>query len=149
MESLDDVIEPKTLTKAIGIVLKRENKTNYFVVQSIAEEYSELLLNHFGFDDRIIDKPLDEETRDVFYMLEDEGILSTLRETDSALMSVDKDGKSIFKVDWRTHYWVLKKNVIWQIIEEDAKTKSATKDIIESYDALYEKAFDDYAITPG
>jgi hypothetical protein len=47
------------------------------------EEVSKLaiyLLNFFGYSDYIIDNILHTEDRDVFYMLEEEGLLTTERE---------------------------------------------------------------------
>ncbi len=55
------------------------------------------VLNFFGFNDRIIDNILEPEDRDVFYMLEDAGLLTTERE-ETALY----DGR-----EWRIHYWIL------------------------------------------
>jgi len=58
----------------------------------------------FGFDDRIIDNVLEHEERQLFYLLESEGILNTEREEVSLY-----DGRI-----WRIHYWLLKKNKILQ-----------------------------------
>ena len=58
----------------------------------------------FGFDDRIIDNVLEHEERQIFYMLEGEGILETEREE-----IILHDGRT-----WRIHYWLLKKNTIIQ-----------------------------------
>jgi len=55
------------------------------------------VMNFFGFNDRIIDNILEPEDRDVFYMLEDAGLLTTERE-ETALY----DGR-----EWRIHYWIL------------------------------------------
>ena len=41
---------------------------------------AEKLMKVFGFNDRIIDNMLDPEDRDVFYMIEDSGLLMTDRE---------------------------------------------------------------------
>lgn len=60
------------------------------------------VLNFFGFNDRIIDNILEPEDRDVFYMLEDAGLLTTERE-ETALY----DGR-----EWRIHYWILNSNKI-------------------------------------
>jgi hypothetical protein len=56
----------------------------------------------FGFEDRIIDNVLEHEERQLFYLLESEGILDTEREEISLY-----DGRI-----WRIHYWLLKKNKI-------------------------------------
>lgn len=60
------------------------------------------VLDIFGFDDRIIDNVLDPEDRQLFYILEEEGMLTTEREETTLY-----DGR-----EWRTHYWQIKKETI-------------------------------------
>jgi hypothetical protein len=60
------------------------------------------VLDIFGFADRVIDNVLNNEDRQLFYLLEEEGMLTTDQE-DTILY----DGR-----EWRTHYWVLKKKTI-------------------------------------
>ncbi len=67
-----------------------------------AREYATIIMDLFGFDDRIIDNVLEHEERQLFYILESEGILHTEREEISL-----HDGRI-----WRIHYWLLKKNKI-------------------------------------
>ena len=71
----------------------------------------------FGFDDRIIDNILEHEDRQLFYLLESEGILNTEREEITL-----HDGRI-----WRIHYWLLRKNIILQYSHkrkwEDNKSK--------------------------
>ena len=155
MGSIDDVIEPKILTKAIEIVLKRKNGAYSSDVQNTAKQYSELLLNHFGYEERILDIPLDTDTRDVFYMFEDSGLISTIQEEDIVFMREDNKGKDIFK-DWRTNYWILGRSNVTRIIDKEnqrikeaAKIKEIPEDVTEHYDALYEHAYNEYAMTPG
>ena len=62
----------------------------------------------FGFDDRVIDNVLDPEDRQLFYILEEEGMLTTEREETTLY-----DGR-----EWRTHYWRLKKDTIMQYSKE-------------------------------
>ncbi len=61
-------------------------------------------MDFFGYDDRIIDNVLEHEERQLFYMLESEGILNTEREE-----IILHDGRI-----WRIHYWLLKKKTILQ-----------------------------------
>ncbi len=84
------------------------------------EEVSKLaiyLLNFFGYSDYIIDNILHTEDRDVFYMLEEEGRLTTEREEIYILKG---------KV-WRIHYWMLRKRKILELAraEEVQKEKKA------------------------
>ncbi|UCD92114.1 MAG: hypothetical protein JSV43_07780 [Methanobacteriota archaeon] len=59
---------------------------------------AEYLLSFFGFGEEVVDNRLDVEDRDVFYMLEEEGLLTTRQEEIHL-----KRGKL-----WRIHYWVLR-----------------------------------------
>lgn len=66
------------------------------------------VLDIFGFDDRVIDNVLDPEDRQLFYILEEEGMLATEREETTLY-----DGR-----EWRTHYWQLKKETILNFAKE-------------------------------
>ncbi len=67
-----------------------------------ARRDAEFVLDIFGFDDRVIDNVLDPEDRQLFYILEEEGMLTTEREETTLY-----DGR-----EWRTHYWQIRKDVI-------------------------------------
>jgi len=69
------------------------------------------VLDIFGFDDRVIDNVLDPEDRQLFYILEEEGMLVTEREETTLY-----DGR-----EWRTHYWQLKKNTILNNAKDENK----------------------------
>ena len=69
------------------------------------------VLDIFGFDDRVIDNVLDPEDRQLFYILEEEGMLITEREETTLY-----DGR-----EWRTHYWQLKKNTILNYAKDENK----------------------------
>ena len=60
------------------------------------------VLDIFGYDDRVIDNVLDPEDRQLFYILEEEGMLATEREETTLY-----DGR-----EWRTHYWQIRKDTI-------------------------------------
>jgi hypothetical protein len=59
---------------------------------------ADYLISFFGFDTEVIDNRLDMDDRDVFYMLEEAGILTTRQEEVHI-----KKGKL-----WRIHYWILR-----------------------------------------
>jgi hypothetical protein len=92
------------------------------------EEISKLaiyLLNFFGYSDYIIDNILNTEDRDVFYMLEEEGLLTTEREEIYILKG---------KV-WRIHYWMLRKRRILELSRgEDEKKEKKAPDEYSVYD---------------
>src|SRR2546425_1672625 len=59
---------------------------------------ADYLMSFFGFDSEVIDNRLDMDDRDVFYMLEEAGLLGTRQEEIHI-----KKGKL-----WRIHYWILR-----------------------------------------
>lgn len=63
---------------------------------------AEYVLSFFGYESEVIDNRLDSDDRDVFYMLEEAGLLSTRQEE-----VFIKKGKL-----WRIHYWILRTIVI-------------------------------------
>jgi hypothetical protein len=74
------------------------------------------VMNFFGFSDTISDNLLKAKERDVFYMLQDVGLLTTFQDQISI-----KKGKI-----WRMHYWVLKKREILRLanFEDEKNTKN-------------------------
>ncbi len=96
------------------------------------EEVSKLaiyLLNFFGYSDYIIDNILHTEDRDVFYMLEEEGLLTTEREEIYILKG---------KV-WRIHYWMLRKRRILELSRgNEEKREKKDKDEYSVYDEVPE-----------
>jgi hypothetical protein len=70
---------------------------------------AEYIMNFFGYEDYVEDNRLKTKDRDVFYMLEEEGFLTTLREE----VTLQK-GKV-----WRIHYWKLKKDQILKFAKEE------------------------------
>ena len=73
-----------------------------------ARRDAEFVLDISGFDDRVIDNVLDPEGRQLFYILEEEGMLTTEREETTLY-----DGR-----EWRTHYWQIRKNIILRYARE-------------------------------
>lgn len=59
---------------------------------------ADYLISFFGFGSEVIDNRLDVDDRDVFYMLEEAGLLTTRQEEVHI-----KKGKL-----WRIHYWCLR-----------------------------------------
>ena len=97
------IITLEVLSKAIanrmGIDIEKARKNAGFV------------LDIFGYTDRVIDNVLNTEDRQLFYILEEEKMLATDHE-DTILY----DGR-----EWRTHYWVLKKNTILKYAKDENK----------------------------
>jgi hypothetical protein len=95
---LDDL--SKAIANRVGVGLEEARRDAGFV------------LDIFGYDDRVIDNVLDPEDRQLFYILEEEGMLVTEREETTLY-----DGR-----EWRTHYWQLKKNTILRYAKDENKT---------------------------
>ncbi len=60
------------------------------------------ILDLFGYEDRVIDNVLDIEDRQLFYLLEEEGMLRSGREETTLY-----NGR-----EWLTHYWQLNRKII-------------------------------------
>ena len=75
------------------------------------------VMDIFGFDDRVIDNVLEPEDRQLFYILEEEGMLTTEREETTLY-----DGR-----EWRTHYWLFRKDKILASAEA-MRSKASTSD---------------------
>ena len=92
--TLDDL--SKAISNRVGIDIDEAQRDAGFV------------MDIFGFDDRVIDNVLDPEDRQLFYILEEEGMLTTEREETTLY-----DGR-----EWRTHYWRLRKDTILRYSRE-------------------------------
>lgn len=121
--TLDDL--SKAIANRVGIGLEEARRDAGFV------------MDIFGFQDRVIDNVLDPEDRQLFYILEEEGMLTTEREETTLY-----DGR-----EWRTHYWVIRKDIILQYSKDENKRvrsvlsdKQTIEDISDEaiYDALEE-----------
>ncbi len=75
------------------------------------------VMDIFGFDDRVIDNVLEPEDRQLFYILEEEGMLTTEREETTLY-----DGR-----EWRTHYWLFKKDHVFRMSEEEREIRRRRK----------------------
>jgi len=92
--TLDDL--SKAIANRVGIDFEEAKRDAGFV------------MDIFGYDDRVIDNVLDPEDRQLFYILEEEGMLTTEREETTLY-----DGR-----EWRTHYWRIRKDVILRYTKE-------------------------------
>ncbi len=84
---------------------------------------ADYLLSVFGYSEEVVDNRLTMEERDVFYMLEEEGLLTTRQEEVHL-----KKGKL-----WRIHYWILKTDYIKKLSSAEKKENGADyKDVYSS-----------------
>ncbi|MFQ6012252.1 MAG: DUF6015 family protein [Thermoplasmata archaeon] len=84
-------------------------------------ELAEYLLGFFGYGTEVVDNILRPEDRDVFYMLEEEGLLGTRQE--EVLITPGKL--------WRLHYWILRVDRVREALRDGREEK-------EEYQALYD-----------
>lgn len=96
------------------------------MLESDTDRLAEYLMEHFGFGDRIIDNNLSSEDRDVFYMLEEVGFLTSISEE----VFIQK-GKL-----WRIHYWVLKTHQIQRAASLEFDTDSLAEGMPIPYDRI-------------
>ncbi len=92
------------------------------------EGLADYILELFGYNEAISDESLSSSDRDIFYMLEDEGILST----DSEEVTI-KHGKK-----WIVHYWRLRSDVINALASEEEEEEEKDYDIYED-EELWER----------
>jgi DNA-binding transcriptional ArsR family regulator len=72
------------------------------------DRLAERVMDLFGFEDQVVDNRLTPEDRDLFYMLEEAGLVTTIEDD----VQVQK-GKT-----WRIYYWVLKKDQVLRLAHE-------------------------------
>ncbi|EQB69988.1 MAG: hypothetical protein AMDU4_FER2C00111G0025 [Ferroplasma sp. Type II] len=115
------------LSRAISNGLSLQNR-KMGVEES--ESSAEHIINFFGYSTRVIDNMLEPEDRDVFYTMEDLGILETEREETTLF-----DGR-----EWRIHYWIL--NVL-RVLELSEMQLSNTVEHDGRFD-IYSEIPDEY-----
>ena len=120
LPDMDGTMTTITIPQMEKALLKTLGKKG--MTEKEIKELASYIMSFFGFDDSIIDNKLTSKDRDVFYMLENEGILKTFQDE----VSIQK-GKL-----WRIHYWVLNKRKILALTKEEKKKKGQEfKDIYE------------------
>jgi transcription initiation factor IIE alpha subunit len=99
-----------------------------------AKRIAAFIMDAFGYESRIIDNILKPDERQLFYMLEAEGFLTTGRERSRL-----HDGR-----EWMTHYWQLQHAQICHfathkkkiIIKQSTETKKQTRSPPSIYTTL-------------
>ncbi len=76
-----------------------------------ARRIAGFILDIFGYEDRVIDNVLELEDRQLFYILEEEGMMTSGREE-----TILYNGR-----EWLTHYWQLKRNMIIKFAKNGKK----------------------------
>ena len=116
------------LTKAI-----QNSMQTHQIKEEDAKRMAEHMLNFFGYSDRIIDNILQPDDRDVFYIMEDTGILTTEREETTLY-----DGR-----EWRINYWLLRTSKIQELLNsEPRKNRDGEDDDDSVYDELPDEVWE-------
>jgi len=100
---------------------------------------ADYLMSFFGYTDEVIDNRLTSEDRDVFYMLEEEGLLTTTHE--EVLL---KKGKL-----WRIHYWILKKDQIIRLANATETSEEKKEDAGAVYDQISDEEWARHRTAPS
>jgi hypothetical protein len=116
------VISISELTEALRKTLGKKGMAEREITK-----LANYLMSFFGFADEVIDNLLSPEDRDVFYMLEEEGLLTTRSEEINL-----KRGKL-----WRIHYWIIKKEYIKALAAK--KEEEEEDDYGSVYDSMSEE----------
>jgi hypothetical protein len=103
------------------------------------KKLAEYVMSFFGYTDEVIDNRLTSEDRDVFYMLEEEGLLTTTQE--EVLL---KKGKL-----WRIHYWILKKDQIIRLAKQDEGVGKEVEGAADVYEQLSDEEWGRHKMTSG
>lgn len=119
--SMDDVVS--ALRNTLGKKGMAENDI---------KRLAEYLMSFFGYTREVIDNRLTSEDRDVFYMLEEEGLLTTTQEEVHL-----KKGKL-----WRIHYWILKNDQILRLARQSEEIQKGTDDSSAIYDEISEEVWE-------
>ncbi len=93
------------------------------------ESLADYILELFGFEEAISDDMLNPSDRDIFYMLEDVGILST--EMDEVPV---RHGRR-----WMIHYWKLKVDVILALAAEEEEKEETKEYNVYDDEELWER----------
>ena len=97
MQILTIKIMTKAIRNKLGVNEQKAKKIAYFVMDA------------FGYELRIIDNILKPDERQLFYMLEAEGFMTTGRERTRL-----HDGR-----EWMTHYWHLQQKTIYSYAQSN------------------------------
>ncbi len=100
---------------------------------------ADYLMSFFGYTDEVIDNRLTSEDRDVFYMLEEEGLLTSTQE--EVLL---KKGKL-----WRIHYWILKKDQIIRLAKSEEESAAVKDEAAEVYDQISDEEWSRHKVSPS
>jgi hypothetical protein len=107
-------IRESELAQAIDQTLVKHGK----LPEGESQRVAHMVLSYFGLHDSVLDNKLSSDDRDLFYRLEEEGLLSS-EEEDATVAR----GKT-----WRIHYWFFKKGRIRDVAKGPPAEEAAGAD---------------------
>lgn len=114
----------------VGLVTKSDLaeaiRAKLNVTPEAAADNAEFLLDIFGYDTQVIDNVLEPEDRQLFYCLQETGILTTRSEE-----NILWNGQ-----EWRTHYWLVRTQRVAEIAA-DARSQNGVHTPFEDRDTVY------------
>jgi hypothetical protein len=128
---MDDYRKKLALAIRSGYFLK-----NLEIDPKDASDLADYLLSFFGYEEEIIDNMLMRYDRDVFYQMEDKGILKT-----SQTIEKITGGKYAGK-EWTLNGWILNMDSIYELI---AHAYEKTKNV-KAPEAVYKELFDSVSV---
>ena len=112
--------------RQVELALKRTLGKKSEMSDTDVKKLADYVMSFFGYTDEVIDNRLTPGDRDVFYMLEEEGLVTTTHE--EVLL---KKGKL-----WRIHYWILKKDQIIRLASMDEKVAPEVGNVTDVYEEI-------------
>ncbi len=125
--------------RQVELALKRTVGKKDDLSDEEVKKLAEYIMSFFGYTDEVIDNRLTSEDRDVFYMLEEQGLVTTTHE--EVLL---KKGKL-----WRIHYWILKKDQIARLAAMDSEAKEDVESTRDVYEELSDEQWARHRDNPG
>ncbi len=125
--------------RQVELALKRTVGKKDDLSDEEVKKLAEYIMSFFGYTDEVIDNRLTSEDRDVFYMLEEQGLVTTTHE--EVLL---KKGKL-----WRIHYWILKKDQIARLAAMDGEAKEDVESTRDVYEELSDEQWARHRDNPG
>lgn len=102
----------------------------------VADDITGPVIERFGSNEEVMDAELDKSTRDVFYMMEEKGILTTRRYDDTLPSN---------STEWRTHVWIYKKGTILSILSSKKKLPFPIDKAEKLYNTMPASLFEEHA----
>ena len=112
--------------RQVELALKRTLGRKSEMSDADVKKLADYVMSFFGYTDEVFYNRLTPGDRDVFYMLEEEGLVTTTHE--EVLL---KKGKL-----WRIHYWILKKDQIIRLASMDEKVVPEVGNVTDVYEEI-------------